>query len=232
MNRSPSLATLPMILASAALVMVLGCASTAYLDLDSQPSGAEIKTSEGTRVGVTPVTLRLGPIPSAALKTPAGWTPGKTFIASKEGYEASSWTPLLDMDGLSTAFGLPHTWNHVFILSPQPAKPVALPPRPAPPAPPPSKPAQPAPAQPTPPAAGAGATASWVNGKGTLSVTADRDDAEIYVDGQFVGNSPATLKLLEGVHVVEVKRDGAQTYHKEVHVTAESGLTLRVLLTP
>ena len=68
--------------------------------------------------------------------------------------------------------------------------------------------------------------------KGTVSVTAEPDNAEIFVDGQFIGNSPATLRLPEGKHVVEVKKDGLRAYRQDVHMTGESELTLRVHLQP
>jgi hypothetical protein len=56
--------------------------------------------------------------------------------------------------------------------------------------------------------------------------------ADIVVDGRFVGNSPATLRLPEGTHVVEVRKDGLQPYRKEIHVTDKSNQTLRVRLVP
>jgi hypothetical protein len=40
------------------------------------------------------------------------------------------------------------------------------------------------------------------------------------------------VRLPEGTHVVEVKKDGLRAYRKEVHVTGESELTLRVRLQP
>lgn len=65
---------------------------------------------------------------------------------------------------------------------------------------------------------------------GTILLSADVDNAEVYVDGMFVGNSPSTLKLSAGIHVVEVKATGYQPYKKELRVLANSELSLRAQL--
>jgi hypothetical protein len=48
----------------------------------------------------------------------------------------------------------------------------------------------------------------------------------VFVDGAFVGNSPAKLKLPEGSHVIEVKKTGYKGYRRELKVTAGSELIL------
>jgi TPR repeat protein len=65
---------------------------------------------------------------------------------------------------------------------------------------------------------------------GLVNVMAEDDSYEIYVDGGFVGNAPAKVKLLEGAHVVEVKKPGFKDYRKQIQITAGSELTLRVVL--
>jgi hypothetical protein len=65
---------------------------------------------------------------------------------------------------------------------------------------------------------------------GLVNVKADDESHEIFVDGAFVGNSPAKLKLAEGPHVVEVKKLGFKDYRKEIKVEEGSELTLRVVL--
>jgi len=65
---------------------------------------------------------------------------------------------------------------------------------------------------------------------GTILLTSDVDNAEVYVDGMFVGNVPASLKLSAGIHVVEVKAVGHQSYKKELRVLANSELSLRAQL--
>ena len=65
---------------------------------------------------------------------------------------------------------------------------------------------------------------------GQLLVKADDDTHEIFVDGAFVGNAPARLKLAEGPHVIEVRKPGFKDYRKQVHVAEGSELTVRVIL--
>ncbi|MGH7970655.1 MAG: PEGA domain-containing protein, partial [Limisphaerales bacterium] len=61
---------------------------------------------------------------------------------------------------------------------------------------------------------------------GWVTVKTDELDCEIFVDGGFVGNSPAKLKLTEGSHVVEVKKTGFKDYRRDLIVLAGSDLTL------
>ena len=65
---------------------------------------------------------------------------------------------------------------------------------------------------------------------GLVNVTAADETQEIYVDGAFVGNAPAKLKLAEGPHVIEVKKAGFRDYRKQVQVSGGSELTLHVVL--
>ncbi len=61
---------------------------------------------------------------------------------------------------------------------------------------------------------------------GYVNVRADQDGCDIFVDGAFVGNSPAKLQLAEGSHVIEVKKTGYKDYRRELKVLAGSDLTL------
>jgi hypothetical protein len=65
---------------------------------------------------------------------------------------------------------------------------------------------------------------------GVVNVSAADDSYEIFVDGAFVGNTPAKVKLTEGAHVVEVKRAGFKDYRKQIKITEGSELTLRAVL--
>lgn len=65
---------------------------------------------------------------------------------------------------------------------------------------------------------------------GTINLTCNVSDAEVYLDGAFVGNAPATLKLQEGMHIVEVKASGYGPYRKDVRVLGNSELSLRAEL--
>jgi TPR repeat protein len=76
-------------------------------------------------------------------------------------------------------------------------------------------------------AQGAAAPAS---NTGFVNVKAEDDSCEIFVDGAFVGNAPAKVKLAEGSHVVEVKKAGLKDYRREIKISAGSELTLRAVL--
>ncbi len=65
---------------------------------------------------------------------------------------------------------------------------------------------------------------------GVLTVQAEGEIDELYIDGEFVGMTPATLQLREGRHLVEVRGDACQPYRREIKVIAGGNMTLRVLL--
>jgi hypothetical protein len=47
-----------------------------------------------------------------------------------------------------------------------------------------------------------------VAGTGSLAVASDPAGAELYVDGHFVGQTPATLRLASGAHRIELRASG------------------------
>ncbi len=65
---------------------------------------------------------------------------------------------------------------------------------------------------------------------GFVTVNAAEESSEIFVDGGFVGNPPAKLKLAQGSHAIEVRKAGFRNYSKTLSVTAGADLTLRVVL--
>ncbi len=65
---------------------------------------------------------------------------------------------------------------------------------------------------------------------GLLFLKADDESYEIFLDGAFVGNAPAKLKMTEGSHVVEVKKTGYKNYRKQLQIGDGSELTLKVNL--
>jgi hypothetical protein len=97
--------------------------------------------------------------------------------------------------------------------------------------------APPAQAGPPPSGGGAGPASAW-NAQsapkairtGLVNVKAEDDSYEIFVDGTFVGNTPAKVKLAEGAHVVEVKKPGFKDYRKQIKITEGSELSLRAVL--
>jgi hypothetical protein len=72
-----------------------------------------------------------------------------------------------------------------------------------------------APPQAVPPASASAETA-------TISIATIPDGAEIYVDGAFVGNAPANLKLSTGKHTIRVTQTDYKDWSKEIAVQAGS----------
>jgi hypothetical protein len=64
---------------------------------------------------------------------------------------------------------------------------------------------------------------------GTISLNSNPDGAEIYVDDQFYGNSPATLKLKPGKHTIRVKMSGYNDWLREV--SSDAGAATRLIAT-
>jgi hypothetical protein len=65
---------------------------------------------------------------------------------------------------------------------------------------------------------------------GTVSVKTNPDGADVYVDGQFYGNSPATLKLKAGKHTIGVKMSGYKDWSRELATEAGSDAHLTATL--
>jgi uncharacterized protein len=80
------------------------------------------------------------------------------------------------------------------------------------------------------PATAAAPSGTAANKSGFVNVKADDESCEIFVDGAFVGNAPARLPLIEGTHVIEVKKAGFKDYRRELRVVEGSDLTLRSVL--
>jgi len=69
-------------------------------------------------------------------------------------------------------------------------------------------------------------------GSGQITVTSEPDAAEIFLDGKFVGNTPATLKLPAGPHLFVLKSHSRPDYSRTVEVPKSSKLTLKALFDP
>jgi len=66
--------------------------------------------------------------------------------------------------------------------------------------------------------------------KGSVNITSTPSNAEVYIDGVFVGNSPCSLSITEGIHIIEVIQSGYISYKKELRVISESDVTIRANL--
>lgn len=69
-------------------------------------------------------------------------------------------------------------------------------------------------------------------GYGQVTITSDPDAAEIYVDGKFHGNAPATLKLFAGSHTILLKSPGHADYTRTLEIPKSSKLTLKAVFNP
>ena len=75
------------------------------------------------------------------------------------------------------------------------------------------------------------APASTGTGKtGILNVRAEDDSYDVLLDGEFIGNTPAKLKLNPGSHLIEVKKTGFKDFRKTIKITEGSELNLRAVL--
>jgi hypothetical protein len=70
--------------------------------------------------------------------------------------------------------------------------------------------------------AGASSPSALVPAIGTIDVRSTPDGAEVYVDGAFIGNAPATLKLVPGQHTIRVAQSGFKEWSREIAVQAGS----------
>jgi hypothetical protein len=64
----------------------------------------------------------------------------------------------------------------------------------------------------------------------TVSVSSSPDGADIFSDGAFVGNAPATLKLAPGKHTVKVSMAGYKEWSREITTQPGSELRLAAIL--
>jgi hypothetical protein len=64
---------------------------------------------------------------------------------------------------------------------------------------------------------------------GTVAISSDPAAADIHVDGQLVGQTPATLRLPSGLHYFQVKFSDQRKWERDLNVLKESKVSLRAL---
>ena len=64
---------------------------------------------------------------------------------------------------------------------------------------------------------------------GGLVVDSVPDNAEIELDGNFVGNTPATLKLKAGKHMLKLKK-GVLVWEREIMILVDSSASVKAEL--
>ena len=67
-------------------------------------------------------------------------------------------------------------------------------------------------------------------GKGKVAITCDVENSELFIDGKFMGNTPATISLASGAHKVEVRGTDGKKWERELEVLADSELKLNATL--
>ena len=67
-------------------------------------------------------------------------------------------------------------------------------------------------------------------GVGSLAIASDPAGAEVYVDGHFVGQTPATLRLASGAHRIELRASGKRDWSRELEVIKDSEVTVRPVI--
>jgi hypothetical protein len=60
---------------------------------------------------------------------------------------------------------------------------------------------------------------------GVLLLSVETPEAEIYVDGQFAGDTPATISLVAGTHQITMKAAGKKDWTREINVMKDSQVT-------
>jgi hypothetical protein len=66
--------------------------------------------------------------------------------------------------------------------------------------------------------------------KGAVNVSSIPSGADVLLDGNFVGNSPAALKLPAGKHTITVKMSGYADWTREISVQSASEVQLTTTL--
>jgi len=64
----------------------------------------------------------------------------------------------------------------------------------------------------------------------TVSFSSEPNGADIYIDGKFVGQTPATISVQPGPHVVLVKATGRKNWERDLEVLKDSQVALRPVL--
>jgi serine protease Do len=70
------------------------------------------------------------------------------------------------------------------------------------------------------------------DGYGQLTITSEPDAAEIFIDGKFHGNAPATLKLSAGSHAILLKSPGRPDFARTLELPKSSKLNLKAVFDP
>ena len=67
---------------------------------------------------------------------------------------------------------------------------------------------------------------------GTAAVTSEPNGAEIFLDGKFVGNTPATLSLPAGAHRLVLKSLHREDWQRSLEILRDSAVSIKGILGP
>lgn len=59
---------------------------------------------------------------------------------------------------------------------------------------------------------------SCITNKGTLSVDSYPKDSEVYLNGEYIGNTPISKTINVGKYSIEVRKEGYKNYFKEIEI--------------
>ncbi len=74
------------------------------------------------------------------------------------------------------------------------------------------------------------AASDATRGFATVTVQSDPANAEIYVDGKFVGDTPSTLPLEAGTHHISVSARGKKSWERDLEAVKDGEIQLRAVL--
>ena len=64
--------------------------------------------------------------------------------------------------------------------------------------------------------------------KGIIHLTTTPSGAGIFLNGRFVGQTPATLRLVPGRHTIRLSLDNAKSWQEDIEVLEGSEVTLQI----
>lgn len=73
-------------------------------------------------------------------------------------------------------------------------------------------------------------TAAEGDGFGSVNISSDPAGADIYLDGQFVGNTPSVLHVAAGPHKIQIQAGKTKSWERDLTVLKDSEVTVHAAL--
>jgi hypothetical protein len=67
-------------------------------------------------------------------------------------------------------------------------------------------------------------------GNGDVTIHSEPENADIYVDGKFVGNTPSVLPLSAGMHHIAISARGKKTWERDLEVVKDAQVQLHAVM--